>query len=85
MKTVYSSVSVFSSLEEENNLLQVFFNIFDTGLFITVSPTSALTLDKTLKLPFGSSIVPWIDIDTGAASGKSPMLLRLDDEIPFYI
>ena len=26
----------------------------------------------------------WIDIDTGAASGKSPMLLRLDDEKPFY-
>ncbi|MDO4860988.1 MAG: metallophosphoesterase [Bacillota bacterium] len=26
----------------------------------------------------------WIDIDTGAASGKSPMLLRLDDEMPFY-
>ncbi len=26
----------------------------------------------------------WIDIDTGAAGGGSPMLLRLDDEKPFY-
>lgn len=27
----------------------------------------------------------WINIDTGAAFGKPPMLLRLDDEKPFYI
>ena len=27
----------------------------------------------------------WIDIDTGAACGLSPMLLRLDDLTPFYI
>ncbi len=27
----------------------------------------------------------WMDIDTGAASGKPPMLLRLDDEQPFYM
>lgn len=27
----------------------------------------------------------WIDIDTGAAGGGHPMLLRLDDEQPFYI
>ena len=27
----------------------------------------------------------WINIDTGAASGKPPMLLRLDDEKPFYV
>ncbi len=26
----------------------------------------------------------WIDIDVGAASGKPPMLLRLEDEKPFY-
>ena len=26
----------------------------------------------------------WIDIDTGAAGGNPPMLLRLDDEQPFY-
>lgn len=26
----------------------------------------------------------WINIDTGAAFGNSPMLLRLDDEKPFY-
>ena len=26
----------------------------------------------------------WIDIDTGAASGHPPMLLRLDDLTPFY-
>ncbi len=26
----------------------------------------------------------WIDIDTGAGSGKAPMLLRLEDEKPFY-
>lgn len=26
----------------------------------------------------------WIDIDTGAAGGGAPMLLRLDDERPFY-
>lgn len=26
----------------------------------------------------------WIDIDTGAASGASPMILRLDDLKPFY-
>lgn len=26
----------------------------------------------------------WVDIDTGAASGKPPMLLRLEDEKPFY-
>ncbi|MDO5435875.1 MAG: metallophosphoesterase [Clostridia bacterium] len=26
----------------------------------------------------------WIDIDTGAAAGGSPMLLRLEDETPFY-
>ena len=26
----------------------------------------------------------WIDIDTGAACGGHPMLLRLDDEKPFY-
>ena len=26
----------------------------------------------------------WVDIDTGAASGKSPMLLRRDDMCPFY-
>ena len=26
----------------------------------------------------------WIDIDTGAADGGHPMLLRLDDERPFY-
>ena len=26
----------------------------------------------------------WIDIDTGAAGGGSPMLLRLDDMCPFY-
>ena len=26
----------------------------------------------------------WIDIDTGAAHGGHPMLLRLDDETPFY-
>ena len=26
----------------------------------------------------------WIDIDTGAAQGWSPMLLRLDDSAPFY-
>ena len=26
----------------------------------------------------------WIDIDTGAAGGGSPMLLRLDDLCPFY-
>ena len=29
--------------------------------------------------------VTWIDIDTGAAHGRSPMLLRLDDEKAFYI
>lgn len=33
---------------------------------------------KMLKTP------TWIDIDTGAASGKPPMLLRLEDEKPFY-
>lgn len=27
----------------------------------------------------------WIDIDTGAASGGNPMLLRLDDEKEFYL
>ena len=27
----------------------------------------------------------WIDIDTGASYGHSPMLLRLDDEKAFYI
>lgn len=27
----------------------------------------------------------WLDIDTGAAMGNSPMLLRLDDEKEFYI
>ncbi len=27
----------------------------------------------------------WIDIDTGAAGGGSPMLLRLDDLRPFYV
>lgn len=27
----------------------------------------------------------WIDIDTGAASGYPPMLLRLDDGRPFYL
>lgn len=26
----------------------------------------------------------WADIDTGAAGGGSPMLLRLDDMCPFY-
>ena len=26
----------------------------------------------------------WIDIDTGAAGGGKPMLLRLDDLVPFY-
>ena len=26
----------------------------------------------------------WVDIDVGAASGKAPMLLRLDDMKPFY-
>lgn len=26
----------------------------------------------------------WVDIDTGAAGGGSPMLLRLDDMYPFY-
>ena len=26
----------------------------------------------------------WVDIDTGAAGGGSPMLLRLDDMCPFY-
>ena len=26
----------------------------------------------------------WIDIDTGAAGGGAPMLLRLDDLCPFY-
>ena len=26
----------------------------------------------------------WVDIDTGAAAGGSPMLLRLDDMCPFY-
>lgn len=26
----------------------------------------------------------WIDIDTGAGRGRSPMLLRLEDEQPFY-
>ncbi len=26
----------------------------------------------------------WIDIDTGAAYGNAPMILRLDDEQPFY-
>ena len=26
----------------------------------------------------------WIDIDTGAAGGGAPMLLRLDDLQPFY-
>ena len=26
----------------------------------------------------------WINIDTGAAAGGSPMLLRLEDEMPFY-
>ena len=26
----------------------------------------------------------WVDIDTGAACGGSPMLLRLDDMRPFY-
>lgn len=33
---------------------------------------------KMLKTP------TWINIDTGAASGKPPMLLRLEDEKPFY-
>lgn len=27
----------------------------------------------------------WIDVDTGAASGLNPMLLRLDDLQEFYI
>ena len=27
----------------------------------------------------------WIDIDTGAACGLHPMLLRLDDLQPFYV
>ena len=27
----------------------------------------------------------WIDIDTGAANGGHPTLLRLDDERPFYV
>ena len=27
----------------------------------------------------------WADIDTGASSGRSPMLLRLDDMKPFYL
>ena len=27
----------------------------------------------------------WIDIDTGAAGGGAPMLLRLDDLRPFYV
>ena len=26
----------------------------------------------------------WINIDTGAAYGNAPMILRLDDEQPFY-
>ena len=26
----------------------------------------------------------WIDIDTGAAGGGAPMLLRLEDLKPFY-
>ncbi len=34
---------------------------------------------KMLKTP------TWIDIDMGAAYGNPPMLLRLDDERPFYI
>ena len=34
--------------------------------------------DKVIKTP------TWINIDTGAALGKSPMLLRLEDEKPFY-
>ena len=34
----------------------------------------------------GKAIVTdtWIDIDTGAAAGLSPMLLRLDDMKEFY-
>lgn len=34
---------------------------------------------KMMKTP------TWIDIDTGAAYGEPPMLLRLDDERPFYL
>ena len=32
----------------------------------------------------GSIAKTWIDIDTGAAGGGAPMLLRLDDLQPFY-
>jgi serine/threonine protein phosphatase 1 len=39
---------------------------------------SAEYAGRMLKTP------TWINIDTGAASGKPPMLLRLDDEKPFY-
>ncbi len=34
--------------------------------------------DRMLRTP------TWIDIDTGAAGGRHPMLLRLGDEEPFY-
>lgn len=34
--------------------------------------------DRMLRTP------TWIDIDTGAAGGRAPMLLRLEDEKPFY-
>ncbi len=35
--------------------------------------------DRILKTP------TWWDVDTGAAAGRSPMLLRLDDEKEFYL
>lgn len=35
--------------------------------------------DRMLRTP------TWIDIDTGAAGGGAPMLLRLDDLKPFYV
>ena len=46
------------------------------------TPVAAFGLeyeDKMLKTE------TWIDIDTGAAHGRHPMLLRLDDEKAFYM
>ncbi|MBQ3528281.1 MAG: metallophosphoesterase [Clostridia bacterium] len=56
---------------------------YDDGRIVVFghTPTEAFDSDYSGRMLMTDS---WICIDTGAATGKRPMLLRLDDLRPFY-
>lgn len=59
-------------------------DIYFTDIFTVFGHTPTLSYgpayaDRMILTP------TWADIDTGASSGRFPMLLRLDDMTPFYL